>query len=288
MSAPAPLCPFCGHEEVAEVFDAWGHSVMFETCCETLHEELTLALSEEVEETAGRSGSAWVRDLIYRGLGQRPRRMIDSGSGELQIDFGISIRPVTFQEARAFVSLHHEHCGAPTGWKFGFSLWNGEHTQIGVVTVGRPVARMIDRRRDTLEVNRLCLDRALPDGLRWNACSQAYTEAARRAEKMGYSNIITYIRDDEAGTSLKACGWIPDGTVDARSWTHSRPDRAVGNISGRTRWLRVLKPTRRAMAELSAWYEEKDRLKAAAQVRKKSLQIVERGVTPPGVGGFAA
>lgn len=260
MSPAEPKCLFCGDVEFAEVHEAWGHSVMFETCCEGLQEELNRELAADVDGSRGRSGAQWIRDLIESGLGRRPRRMFDAGL-ELQIDYGISFDPIEFSDAAKFVEDHHEHCDAPRGWKFGFSIWNGA-TQLGVITVGRPVARMIDRRRDTLEVNRLCLDRTLPDGLRWNACSQAYTEAARRTERMGYSKIITYTRDDEAGTSLKACGWIPDAVVEARSWAHSRPDRSEKNIAGRTRWTRDLKPTKQAVETLRAWYAARDAKKA--------------------------
>jgi hypothetical protein len=41
----------------------------------------------------------------------------------------------------------------------------------------------------------------------YNACSMLYSAAWRGARGMGYWRGITYIRDHELGTSLKAAGW---------------------------------------------------------------------------------
>jgi hypothetical protein len=90
-------------------------------------------------------------------------------------------------------------------------------TLVGVVIVGRPVARMRDDGH-TLEVTRLCTD-----GTK-NACSFLYGAAARAAFALGYSRIGTYILASETGASLRASGWRLIGQRGGSSWSRdSRP-----------------------------------------------------------------
>jgi hypothetical protein len=89
---------------------------------------------------------------------------------------------------------------------------------VGVVIVGRPVAR---RRDDglTAEVTRLCVLEGEP-----NACSFLYGKAARAALAMGFRRIGTYTLKSEPGTSLKAAGWVCLGERGGGSWERrSRP-----------------------------------------------------------------
>jgi len=129
---------------------------------------------------------------------------------------GLYAAPISFEDAAAFVRLHHRHHTPPAGHKFSIAgMSNGE--VVGVVIVGRPVAR---RRDDglTLEVTRLCTT-----GHR-NACSFLYGAAARAAFALGYSRIGTYILKSEPGTTLKAAGWKLIGETPGKSWsTPSRP-----------------------------------------------------------------
>lgn len=87
---------------------------------------------------------------------------------------------------------------------------------VGVICVGRPVARMTDQRK-VLEVTRLCTD-----GTK-NACSKLYAAAARVGKEMGYEKIQTFILESEPGTSLIASGWIKAAESGGGSW--SRPSR---------------------------------------------------------------
>lgn len=123
---------------------------------------------------------------------------------------------VTLAEANAFVRRLHRHHRHVTGHKFSIgALLGGE--LVGVVIVGRPVARM---RQDglTLEVTRLCTD-----GTR-NACSFLYGRAAKAAFALGYQRIGTYTLPNEGGTSLRAAGWRVLSEVRGRSWScPSRP-----------------------------------------------------------------
>ena len=69
----------------------------------------------------------------------------------------LSLQPITFAEAAAFVGLNHRHHRAPVGWKFGVAAVDDAGQVVGVVMVGRPVARFADN-GDTLEVLRCCTD----------------------------------------------------------------------------------------------------------------------------------
>jgi hypothetical protein len=96
--------------------------------------------------------------------------------------------------------------------------------------VGRPVARVLDDGW-TLEVNRVATDGCE------NACSALYGAARRIANSLGYSRLITYIREDEPGTSLKASGWDYEQKIRARSWNmpgRARVDKT--EIVQRERW----------------------------------------------------
>jgi hypothetical protein len=65
--------------------------------------------------------------------------------------------------------------------------------------------------------------------LRWNYCSMLYAHSAREAERRGFSRIITYIRDDEEGISLRAAGWVCEGPAGACGWPGARRSRSNRN-----------------------------------------------------------
>jgi len=143
------------------------------------------------------------------------------------------LKPLSFKSARDFVQLHHRHSKPPVGHKFSIGLINDEGSLIGVVIVGRPVARGLDD-GFCAEVTRCCTDGSK------NACSQLYGAARRAARAMGYIKIITYTRADEGGGSLRGAGWSIDGQVRGRSWsTPSRP-RAENEIIDKIRWVSKL------------------------------------------------
>lgn len=123
--------------------------------------------------------------------------------------------PVELDQANAFVAEHHRHHRPVVGHKFSIGAGLGGKV-VGVVIVGRPVARMRDD-GVTLEVTRLATD-----GTK-NACSFLYGCAARAAFALGYKRIGTYILNTEPGTSLKAAGWRLIGSAGGGSW--SRADR---------------------------------------------------------------
>lgn len=132
------------------------------------------------------------------------------------VDMTLNLQPVTLKEAQSFVGQHHRHHKAPHGCKFCIGLNDGEKV-IGVIVVGRPVARHNDDGW-TAEVTRLCV----LDGYK-NACSKLYSAAWRAARAMGHRRMITYILASESGGSLIASGWKELYTTKGDTW--NRPGR---------------------------------------------------------------
>lgn len=145
----------------------------------------------------------------------------------------LTLQPITQREAEAFISEHHRHHLPPRGWKFGIALNDGEKV-VGVITVGRPVARNSDDGY-TAEVTRCCTD-----GTKF-ACSKLYAAAWRAARAMGYRRMVTYTLATEPGTSLVAAGWKSlYQTKDNLSWDRpSRPRVDRHPLGAKTLWEMV-------------------------------------------------
>lgn len=118
---------------------------------------------------------------------------------------------ISLDEANAFVEELHRHHPPVVGHLFSIGAFLGEHL-VGIVIVGRPVARMRDDGL-TAEVTRLCTD-----GTR-NACSFLYGKAARAAFALGFLRIGTYTLPDEGGASLRAAGWHLIGERGGGEWS---------------------------------------------------------------------
>lgn len=141
----------------------------------------------------------------------------------------LELQPITFPEAAAFIAAHHRHHLPPIGWKFGIAVNDGERV-VGVVTVGRPVARRLDNGW-TLEVTRCCTD-----GTK-HAASMLYGAAWRAAKALGYKRLITFTLASESGTSLRAAGWRDLYTTPGRSWSvPSRPRVDTHPLGQKTLW----------------------------------------------------
>ncbi len=128
------------------------------------------------------------------------------------------LTPISLREANAFVGRHHRHHRPSRGHKFSLAAAIAEEI-VGVAIVGRPLSRHLDDGR-TLEVARLCT----PDPAHPNVCSFLYGASARAAFALGYDRVITYIRADETGVSLKAAGWMMTRVTKSELW--DRPGRA--------------------------------------------------------------
>lgn len=141
----------------------------------------------------------------------------------------LELRPITFALACDFIDRHHRHHKRPQGWKFGTSVWD-ENKMVGVIIVGRPVARMLDNGK-TLEVTRCCTD-----GTK-NAASLLYGAVWRAAKSLGYEKVITYTLAEEPGTSLRAAGWKCIGIRGGGEWSRpSRQRNAQPNTGKKTLW----------------------------------------------------
>lgn len=126
--------------------------------------------------------------------------------------------PITLREACDFVNEHHRHNVAPQGHKFSIGLTESGKL-IGVVIVGRPIARRQDDGK-TAEVTRCCVVEGKP-----NANSVLYGAAWRAARAMGYDRIITYTLPSESGASLRAVGFKKIGRTEEKPNGWSVPSR---------------------------------------------------------------
>lgn len=144
----------------------------------------------------------------------------------------LELQPITFLEACRFIELHHRHHLPPQGWKFGIAVNDGEKV-VGVITIGRPVARMLDDGK-TLEVTRCATD-----GTR-NAPSMLYGAAKRATFSLGYKRLITYTLQSESGTSLISAGWKCLGEAGGGTWNRrARPRVDVHPTEQKTLWEAV-------------------------------------------------
>jgi hypothetical protein len=143
----------------------------------------------------------------------------------------LRIIPVTYRTACEFVCTHDRHLAPPQGHKFSLGLIQPGGHLVGVAMVGRPVARHLDDGL-TAQVTRLCTD-TTP-----HACCALLAAAWRTARAMGYQQMITYIRADEPGTSLRAAGWHPVAARLARpGWDRPARPRTGGSADNSARLL---------------------------------------------------
>jgi hypothetical protein len=150
----------------------------------------------------------------------------------------LTIQPVTFSEACQFIKRHHRHHRPPVGSVFQIAANDGEAI-VGVIVVGRPVARMLDNGL-TVEVTRCCTD-----GTR-NACSFLYGAAWKAAKSLGWSKMVTYTLPDEGGASLRATGAMPTNDVGGGVWVHSGRRRTNDHPLGKKiRWEWICTERRR-------------------------------------------
>jgi hypothetical protein len=134
----------------------------------------------------------------------------------------LALVPVTFEQACQFVAEHHRHHRPPRGHKFSIGVGDG-HLLVGVVMVGRPVARMFQDGA-TLEVTRSCTD-GTP-----HVNSMLYAAAWRATKALGYRRLITYTQAGESGSSLRGAGFRVVAERRPRpGWNvPSRPRQATG------------------------------------------------------------
>ena len=234
------LCPFCGEPEEVEIAEIWdGNEISLATCCEgALHSASDYVSEYPVE------GAAWLRAKGLDQLaGQRSRGVVEV-DGQLLIDWKLELssKRISLRATQEFVGKHHRHADRHVGWRFGAGIYNGAmgaagrpESLIGVVVVGRPVARMLDP-KTVLEVTRVAVAAQHP-AMAQHACSMAYGWAAREARKRK-CRIVTYTRVEESGTSLLAAGWVVEAVVRPRKrgWHCKSRPRDEKETVGKLRW----------------------------------------------------
>jgi|TARA_Y100000296_G_C4991886_1_gene165814 hypothetical protein len=147
--------------------------------------------------------------------------------------------PLSLKEANEFVTKHHRHNKKCTGHKFSIGA-EYKGNLVGVVIVGRPVARKLDD-RFTLEINRNCVLDNAPKG----TCSFLYAKAIQIWQTMGGKKIITYTLETESGSSLKAVNFLKANTTQIfkknTGWT-TRANRVWQQVQSipRIRWEKYL------------------------------------------------
>ncbi|WP_078875518.1 XF1762 family protein [Streptomyces sp. NRRL F-5053] len=158
----------------------------------------------------------------------------------------ITIVPMPFREACAYIDRVHRHHKRPQGHKFSLGAVTGDGRLVGVAIVGRPVARAYDD-GFTVEVTRLATD-GTP-----NSCSALYGAAWRTAKASGHRRALTYTQEGESGASLRAVGWRRAAERPARAgWdSPSRPRRTLGTEQvGRTLWEITAKAAGKSSASI--------------------------------------
>lgn len=141
----------------------------------------------------------------------------------------LSLVPISIQDAREYVRLHHRHHRPPVSGLFAVACAQGEEI-VGVAIVGRPVARALQD-GFTCEVTRVATNGAR------NACSMLYGAAWRAARALGYRRLVTYTLATEPGTTLRAAGWKNVGTTPGKSWSvPSRPRVDKHPLQEKLRW----------------------------------------------------
>ena len=141
----------------------------------------------------------------------------------------LSLCPIDREEARAFIKAHHRHLEMGPSWKFGVAVHDGEEI-VGVIVVGRPVARHEDDGR-TLEVTRCCVLEG-----RKNASSMLYGAARRAAWALGYRRLVTLTLQSESGASMRASGFRLIGERPDRNWNSPGRPRVEINTGPKFKW----------------------------------------------------
>lgn len=149
----------------------------------------------------------------------------------------LAVVPLDLNQANIIVDRWHRHHGKIQGHRFSVGALDPLTLLLhGAVIVGRPVSRHYNP-ATTIEVSRLVTD-GTP-----HVASMLYAAAARAAKELGYSEIHTYILDNETGTSLVAAGWQNLGASIGGSWDrYNRPRDDRHPASGKRRWGKSLRP----------------------------------------------
>lgn len=132
---------------------------------------------------------------------------------------------LSLRRANEWVEKHHRKLGRVRGMKFALGAL------VGVVIVGRPVARMNDDGKTA------CILRtAVPEG-NPNLCSWLLGRAKRAAHALGFTRVVTNTEAGEGGASLRAVGARLVGASAGGSWSRKGRERGAPlRPEGKLRW----------------------------------------------------
>lgn len=126
----------------------------------------------------------------------------------------LTLRPATRAESREAVRAWHSHHKAHVGEIVAIGACVAG-ALVAVVVVGRPVAPALAS-AGVLEVTRLAVGPDAPHCM----ASKLLGAAWRTASGMGCRRLVSYTREDEAGTCYRAAGWRATATVKPDAWDH--------------------------------------------------------------------
>ena len=152
----------------------------------------------------------------------------------------VGVVPIGLPVANNAVSVwHRHHAPIPAGFPWYCIGAVAEEQLVGVAISGRPTNRNNDDGM-TVEVLRVASN-GHP-----NACSALLGAAARAAKALGAARIITYTLEEEAGTSLRASGWVLEKSGIRSYWgdTNTRTPAVTRDhfTSSKLRWAKHFKP----------------------------------------------
>lgn len=154
--------------------------------------------------------------------------------GERESEGKLYLRPWTVKRSASldFVRDVHRRLPKIQGAMWCVSIRNAVGDVVGVALVGHPSQEQTNDDYQHLRVLRV----AVKEGHK-NGCSMLYGAAWRAARAMGVLRMDTFTDLDEPGTSLRAAGWIQDGTT--AGGDYGRPSRArkpAVNSKPKRRW----------------------------------------------------
>ena len=131
------------------------------------------------------------------------------------------IGQINQRSAKKFIRKHHRHLPKPpAGWKFGGGAFDNDDNLIGVIWIGRPVARHYDD-GSLLEINRLCTIPNIPN-LNTQLIAWAVKECKKNYKKV--RGLITYLRTYEKATVMQASNFFFVGVTGKGKWRRNNPE----------------------------------------------------------------
>ena len=151
----------------------------------------------------------------------------------------LTVVPLTVKEANSLVAKWHRHHKPVRGHRFSLGVIDKHGVIHGACIVGRPVGRQSGDSRKLLEITRL-----VTNG-KYNVCSMLYIASARVCKQMCFLKILTYILEEELGTSLMSSVWKFETLTRRGSWDGKGEGRQRDDdhpLQIKKRWARVLNP----------------------------------------------